>query len=325
MNPLRPLPMPVPMHVPMHVLMPVLMPALVPLALLTLVAIAQPGLVSPGTLGLLAGEASVLLLLASGQTLVVLLGGIDVSMAALAALGSVLMALWLPMLGAGGVAGVLALATLLGGLQGWVHAHAQLPSVMVTLAGLGIWSGLALLIGHTTVPVSAGYDSIAWLEGSTAGVPHAFAFALGALLLLAAGLHTLRFGRQVRAIGFRPTAALMSGIPVQRVKTLAFALCGLFSGLAAMVMVARTASGSPTIADSLLLPSIAAVLVGGTSLSGGRGGLLRTLLGVFTVTLLRLGAAAAGLDPAYEPIAYGVLVVLAAAAAAPRDGSGSVK
>lgn len=301
-----------------------LLPALVPIALLTLVGIAQPGLVSPGTFALLAGEASVILLLATGQTLVILLGGIDVSVAALAALASVLMALSMPELGALGVVLSVALACLLGALQGWVHAQAQLPSVIVTLAGLGIWSGLALLVGHTTVPVIAGYDSVAWLEGSTANVPHAFVFALGLLLFLAAALQALRFGRHVRAIGFNPTAALLSGVPVLRVKTLTFALSGLCAGLAAMVMVARTVSGSPTIADSLLLPSIAAVLMGGTALGGGRGGMVRTLLGVFTVTILRVGATA-GLDPAYEPIVYGVLVVIAAAVVTPRKSANGVK
>jgi len=84
-------------------------------------------------------------------------------------------------------------------------------------------------------------------------------------------LYGLPFGREVYAIGANPRAAQLSGIFVGRVKTLVFALSGLFSGLAGLAMVARTASGNPTIADSLLLPSIAAVLIGGTAMSGGSG------------------------------------------------------
>jgi ribose transport system permease protein len=131
-------------------------------------------------------------------------------------------------------------------------------------------------------------------------------------------LHRLPFGRQVHAIGANPLAALLSGIDVVRVKVLAYALSGLLAGLAGLAMVARTASGNPTIADSLLLPSIAAVLIGGTAMTGGTGGLGRTLIGVLTVTVLRVGIAAIGVDPAYEPIAYGVLVVVAASLTADR-------
>lgn len=90
-------------------------------------------------------------------------------------------------------------------------------------------------------------------------------------------------------------------------------------------MVARTYSGSPTIADSLLLPSIAAVLIGGTAMTGGVGGLGRTLIGALIITVLRVGIAATGLDPAYEPIAYGVLAVTAVALTTDRSKIAVVK
>ncbi|HSW07197.1 ABC transporter permease [Aquabacterium sp.] len=288
-------------------------------ALLAAVGLVQPTFLSTNNLGMLAGESSVILLFATGQTLVILLGGIDLSMAALAALASVLIALSLPTLGGAGVLGVLALSTVVGAFQGYVHVRAQLPSVVVTLAGLGIWSGLALAIAHTTLPVQTGEAAVAWLEGSSFGVSHAFAFAVAALIVLCACLRWLPLGRYVYAIGLNPRVALLSGIRVGRVKVLAFALAGLFSGLAGLAMVARTSSASPTIADSLLLPSIAAVLIGGTAITGGVGGLGRTLIGVLTVTVLRVGIAATGVDPAYEPIAYGVLVVVAAALSADRS------
>ncbi len=289
------------------------MPLAVLLALLGAVGVAEPAFLSLDNLSVLAGESSVILLLASGQTLVILLGGIDLSVAALAALASVLIALVLPSLGGGGVLGVLALTTLIGAFQGALHARAQIPSIVVTLAGFGIWSGLALAIAHTTIPVDTGYAAVGWLEGSSFGVPHSFAFAAAALIVLAASLRWLPFGRAIYAVGLNPRVALLSGIRVGRVKTFAFALSGLFSGLAGMAMVARTYSGNPTIADSLLLPSIAAVLIGGNAMTGGVGGMGRTLIGVLTVTVLRIGIAAIGLDPAYEPIVYGVLVVAAVA------------
>ena len=278
----------------------------------------HPPFLWPDNLRALADDASAILLLAAGQTLVVMLGSIDLSVAALAGLTSVLIALAVPSLGFGGVAGVLALTTLLGAFQGLVHARAQLPSVVVTLAGFGMWSGLALAIAQATVAVGAGYSAVAWLEGSSLGVPHSFAFALAALVALASSLRWLPLGRRVRAIGLNCAAAQLCGIRVDRVKVIAFAVSGLFSGLAGMTMVARTSSGSPTIADSLLLPCIAAVVMGGTALAGGIGGPVRTLIGALTITVLRGGIAATGLDPAFEPIAYGVLVVTAVALASER-------
>src|SRR5208337_931275 len=135
----------------------------------------------------------------------------------------------------------------------------------------------------------------------------------------------LPFGRHVYAIGMAERAALLSGVPVGRVKILGFTLTGLFSGLAGLAMVARTSSGSPTIADSLLLPSIAAVLVGGTAITGGHGNLARTLLGVCIVAVMRVGIAVSGIAPAYEPIAYGALVVIAVAMTVDRRSIGIVK
>ncbi|HSI58061.1 MAG TPA: ABC transporter permease [Ideonella sp.] len=296
------------------------MPLVALLILLAGLGLAAPSFLSFASLGVLADESSVILLLATGQTIVILLGGIDLSMAALAALASVLMALTLPALGFAGVVGALALTTLLGAFQGHVHTRAQLPSVIVTLAGLGIWSGIALAIAHTTIPVTEGYAAVGWLEGSSLGVPHAFAFAAAALAGLAAVLRWSPWGRRLYAIGLNTRVALLSGVRVGQVKVVAFALSGLFSGLAGMVMVARTYSGSPTAADSLLLPSIAAVLIGGTAMAGGVGGLARTLIGTLTVTVLRVGISAAGVDPAFEPMAYGVLVVLVVALTAHRSG-----
>ena len=288
-------------------------PLTVLLVLLAGMAMVEPAFLSLDNLGMMAGESSVLLLLASGQTLIILLGGIDLSMAALAALASVVLALTLPGMGGGAVLGVLALSTSIGLFQGVVHVRGQLPSLVVTLAGAGICAGTALAVGHTTIPVTDGYGAVGWLEASSGGVPHSFAFAAAAVMALAVCLRRLAFGRRIYAVGLNPRAALLSGVRVGRVKLVAFALSGLFSGLAGMALVARTYSGSPAIADSLLLPSIAAVLIGGNAMTGGVGGMGRTLLGVLTVTVLRVGIAAVGLDPAYEPMVYGVLIVAAVA------------
>jgi ribose transport system permease protein len=300
-------------------------PLVVLISLVLAVGVADPAFLSAYSLGVLARESSVILLLAIGQTMVIILGRIDLSVAALASLTSVLIASYLPNLGAAALLGALALATLIGTLQGLVHARAQIPSFVVTLAGLGLWSGVALSIAQTTVPVEDGYAVVGWLEGDSFGLSHAFLFALAALGLLQVALSRLPLGRYLYAIGMGERTALLSGVRVWRITALAFAVSGLFAGLAGAVMVARTDSGNPTIADALLLPSIAAVLIGGTAITGGYGGLLRTLVGVLIITVMRVGIAAVGLHPAYEPIAYGVLVVIAVALTVERAKLGTVK
>jgi ribose transport system permease protein len=295
------------------------------IALLAGLGLFQPSFLSLYSLSVLAGESSVILVLAAGQTLVILFGGIDLSMAAVASLASVLIALSLPWAGVVGLLGVLALTALIGAAQGFVYTRAQLPSFVVTLAGLGLWSGLALVIGRTTIPVTAGYEAVGWLKGRDFGVSHAFAFAVFATGALVVMLRWSPIGRYIYAIGMGEVAALLSGVPVGRVKIFVLALSGLFAGLAGMMMVARTYGGNPTIADSLLLPSIAAVVIGGTAITGGSGGLGRTIIGALTIGVLRVGIAVVGLDPAYEPIAYGLFIIVAVALSIDRSANAIVK
>jgi ribose transport system permease protein len=295
------------------------------IVLLAGLGLLQPSFLSLYSLSVLAGESSVILVLAAGQTLVILLGGIDLSMAAVASLASVLIALLLPSVGLAGLLGVLAFTALVGAAQGLIHTRAQLPSFVVTLAGLGLSSGLALVIGRTTIPVTAGYEAVGWLKGRDFGVPHAFAFAVFATVVLVVMLRWSPVGRYIYAIGMGEAAAILSGVPVGKVKVLVFALSGLLAGLSGMMMVARTYGGNPSIADSLLLPSIAAVVIGGTAITGGSGGLGRTIVGALTIGVLRVGIAVVGLDPAYEPIAYGLFIIVAVALSIDRSANPIVK
>lgn len=290
-----------------------LAPVAVLIALLIAIGVFVPSFLSAYSLGVLMGESSPILLLAIAQTPVIMLGGIDLSVAAVTSLASVLLAFLLPSLGVPGLVVVLLVTTLIGAAQGYIHVVAQLPSFVVTLAGMGLWSGVALSLAHTTVTVNQGYAIVGWLQGTTLGIPTAFLFGAGGAVALWACLRWTRLGRYLRAIGFGETAATLSGVRVARVKIAVFALSGFFAGLTAMVLVSRTYSGDPSAASSLLLPSIAAVVVGGTAITGGFGGLERTLVGVMIITVLRVGIAIVGIDPGYEPLAYGVVVVGAVA------------
>lgn len=287
-----------------------LMPLIALLGLLAALAAANPELLRPNSLLTLADNAAPLALLAAGATLVVLCGGIDLSIAVVASLASVLLALWLPPLSLLGVVAVVAVTALIGMLHGIVHVVFKIPSFVVTLGAMTLWSSVALLVsGAATVPI---IDStpIDWAFTRIGGVvPSAVVVAVVVIALIGVAVRMTATGRWIRAIGHAEPAAVLAGIPVRRVKVLAFTVSGACAGMAGVLLTARTFSGAPTLADSLLLPAIAAIVVGGTAITGGHGALWRTVVGAAIVTLLRVGLSLAGVHAAYESILYGALII----------------
>jgi len=290
-------------------------PTAVLVLLVLLVASQRPSFLGPTSLRTLLEGAAPLLLLALGQTFVILTGGIDLSQAVLASFGTVLLALWLPIGGPAGALAVLVALTLAGTLNGLVCAYAQIPSFVVTLGTMGLWAGVALAVsGSSTISITKGYDTIFWLRDlRVAGLPVSAVLAIGAVVVSAVLMKVLSRGRSLHAMGLAERAVQMSGTRTFRMRVLAFSLSGLCAGLAAMVLAASQFSGAPALADSLQLPSIAAVVVGGTLITGGIGGPLRTLVGALLVVVLRVGMSVAGVPPSYEQIVYGTVIVAAVA------------
>jgi ribose transport system permease protein len=289
-----------------------LAPVGVLVALVALVTAMSPGFLSPSSLGVVADQASVIVVLAAGQTMVILLGGIDLSVAAVVSLASVLVAFWLPKLGVAAIPAVLATTTLIGALHGVAHVKAQVPSFIVTLGGLGIWSGVALSITDgRVIQINGGLGAIEWIGGRVGTVPNSFVLALVVVALTAAGMRWLPFGRRLRAAGLAEPAARMAGIRVDRIKIAAFAYSGLCGGIGAIQLAAVQFSGSPVLGDYLLLPVLAAVLVGGTAITGGHGGPGRALVGALVVTVLSVGMSVVGVPSAYTNLVYGTVLVAA--------------
>lgn len=287
-------------------------PIAVLIGLMIMVWLADPVFLTVDSLQAITLQASIILLLSAGQTLVIMTGAIDLSVASLTSLGTVLLALWLPQYGAAAVLLVIVLMALAGSGQGYVQAKTQVPSFIVTLGGLGIWHSLGLTIsGASTITVSQGLDTLGWLNGVTFGLPNP---ALAALVIVAVGTaitYWMPIGRYVIATGGAERASLLSGVSPTLVRVFVFGASGLSAGLAATVLVAQQQSGSPSLADGLLLPGIAAVVVGGTAITGGMGGLQRTIVGALIISVLRVGMGLMGIDPHYEQIVYGVLVIVA--------------
>ncbi|NLU71421.1 ABC transporter permease [Streptomyces sp. HNM0575] len=289
------------------------------LVLLVVVGSYDPSFFQLQSLASLLEQAAPLALLAIGQALVVLTGRIDLSNAGLASLAGVVLAQGLGSWGPVAVPVAVLGAMACGLLIGTVHVSTQVPSFIITLGFLGVFAGLSLSVSRAdSILVTHGSGSIDWIFLRIFGFPISYALVLLVALMLMAAMRSLTIGRRVRAVGLNERAAAYSGIRTQRVVVTMFAASGGLSGLAAVLQVARLQSAGATTSDSLLLPALAAVIVGGTALSGGVGGVGRTVCGALVIALLRVGLDLIGVDAAFQPILYGGIVILAIAVTVQR-------
>ena len=244
-----------------------------------------------------------------------MLGGIDLSIQSMASLASVIVALSVARFGYGSFFLAVGTGALAGVLSGLVHVRLKIPSFIATLAIGGVLFSIALVISRersiTLDDTSREYQY--WITGQALGLPNVIIIGMLAL----AFAHTLQahtqFGRYSAAIGAGEPAAYASGIKVGRQKIFAFVLSSGFAALAGVILAGRLASGSPTLAAELLLPSIAAVVVGGTAITGGAGSIWRTLVGSLIISVVRIGMTFLGVNIFAQNIVFGVVLIAAVA------------
>lgn len=293
--------------------------AWLPLATLVLlvavVGTLEPVFLQPATLLDLAGDTAVLFILATGVTFVIMLGGIDLSLQSMASLSSVIVALTLPRLGYGAFAAALAAGALAGLLSGLAHTRLRIPSFIATLAMGGVLSSTALVSsGERSITLGAEERSyLGWITGSALGIPNVVVIGLVVLVVAHVLQAHTRFGRYSAAIGAGEPAAYASGVKVSRQKVIAYVLSGGFAALAGIILTGRLASGSPTLAAEMLLPAIAAVVVGGTAITGGVGSIWRTLVGALIISVVRIGMTFLGVNIFAQNIVFGAVLVIAVA------------
>lgn len=285
-----------------------LAPVAVLIALYLTIGGFQPNFFRWASMRALLEQWPVILMLATGQMLVVMTGRIDLSNASLASLAGMLTVLWLDKLGPVAIPLVLLVTTSIGLAQGLLHYHAQVASFVITLGGLGAFSGLALAItGGSSVIEKTG--TLKFLYARSLGIPNVALITVGIVLLVGAMMRWLHLGRAILAVGNGQLAAAYSGVRVDRVMAAVFALSGLFAGLCGVFIVGWVGAASPRTADNLLLPCIAAVIIGGTAITGGLGGIGRTMVGALIMAMLRVGLDVAGIPAMYQPLIYGTLVI----------------
>jgi len=270
----------------------------------------------------IANQIAVIAIMAIGMTMVIITGGIDLSVGSLAALAAVVVARLIRD-SCGGVdaspaamiaASALAVAAcgLLGTVSGGIITLFGIPPFIVTLAMMLVASGLAYLAsaGQSIYQIP---ESFVWLGRGTGlfGLPHAVVL----MLALYAAAHVLMsrttLGRYLYAVGGNAEAARLSGVPVRRVLLVAYTACGLLAGLGGVIMASQLKSGSPTYGAMYELYVIAAVVVGGTALAGGEGRIFGTLIGAFIIAVIQNGMNLANIESYTQKVVLG-LVILAA-------------
>jgi len=295
------------------------------LALLVLLVIAcgilSPNFLSRQNLANLADQMPIFAILAAGQLLVILTGGIDLSVGSVLAL----CAFFAAALSHNGLVPALVVPVLVGAgvglLNGLGAAYTRVPPFIITLAMLSIARGFALqaaawynggsVTGSGAAPVSASRDFGFPLvsSGTLAGLPIAALIAIAVFAGVAYILRYEPFGRHVYAVGGNEAAALLLGVNVKRVKLLVYTMSGMLAGLAGVLYASREGSAPPTAAGGYELDAITAVVVGGALLTGGVGTVRGTVIGMLIVRILPNIFNLLGLDPAWQQVARGGVLI----------------
>jgi ribose transport system permease protein/putative xylitol transport system permease protein len=205
-------------------------------------------------------------------------------------------------------------AMVAGGVNGVIFTKFKIPSFLVTLGMLSILHGISLILsdGSTISYRDPSIRQVA-LGEIIPSVPNLVIWGLLLYIFTIFLARRTKFGRYTYAIGENERVVDLSGVDVDRYKIYAFVLSGLLCGVAGVLTVSRIGSASPVIGDGLLLPSIAAIVMGGTTLSGGMGGPFRTLLGVLVIAVLQNGMVIMSIHPFVQEIILGMIVILAVA------------
>lgn len=283
--------------------------------LVIIVSLMNPSFLAPLNLLNLLRQVAINALIAFGMTFVILTGGIDLSVGAILALSSALMAGMMT----SGMDPILAMivGTLLGGIMGMINGvlitKGNMAPFIATLATMTIFRGLTLVYtnGNPITGLGDNYLFQLFGRGYFLGIPVPAITMIMTFLILWVLLHRTSFGRKTYAIGGNEKAAIISGIRVHRVKIMIYSIAGLLSALAGAILTSRLNSAQPTAGTSYELDAIAAVVLGGTSLAGGRGRIFGTLIGVFIIGTLNNGLNLLGVSSFYQMVVKGIVILIA--------------
>ena len=270
----------------------------------------------------IANQTAIYAIIAIGMTMVIITGGIDLSVGSLVALASVSSALMIRDWGGGfeastfiavaaGFAGV-AICALAGAFNGLMITTFHVPPFIVTLGMMMMARGLSfrLASGHSIPELPSSF--FVFGQGHVLGVPNPVLLMIVLYLTAHLVMSHVVFGRYVYAVGGNEAAARMSGVPVKRILLLAYTICGALAGLGGIALTSQLSAGDPKFGQMYELEVIAAVVVGGTSLMGGRGKIFGTLIGAFVIAVIKNGMNLTAVDPFNQMIVLGAVLLAAA-------------
>ena len=303
---------------------PTLIPALVLLISIAAFSIIAPRFFGIGALSTILKQVTVTGFIALAQTLIILTAGIDLSVGAILVICTLVMAnlavfSGVPMLIAVGIG--IVLGGVMGLVNGLLVARVKLPPFIVTLGTLQVFTALKLWYSGSesirNVDIAEKAPALLWFGEAIRFGAFKLTFGSFSLIILAVVvlyiLSQTAWGRHVHAIGDDPDAAMLSGIRTNRTLVSVYAAAGLICGFAAWVAIGRVGSVSPVSFDTVNLASITAVVIGGTSLFGGRGSIIGSVLGAMIVGVFTTGLSLAGVDDYWQLFAAGCLVITAVA------------
>jgi ribose transport system permease protein len=283
--------------------------------LVVIVSILNPSFLEPLNILNLLRQVAINALIAFGMTFVILTGGIDLSVGAILALSSALTAGMM----VSGIDPILAIiiGCILGGLMGTVNGlfitKGKMAPFIATLATMTIFRGLTLVYtgGNPITGLGDNYLFQLFGRGYFLGIPVPAITMILTFVVLFIILHKTPFGRKTYAIGGNEKAALISGIKVPKVKIMIYSLSGMLAALAGAILTSRLNSAQPTAGTSYELDAIAAVVLGGTSLSGGKGRIFGTLIGALIIGTLNNGLNLLGVSSFYQMVVKGIVILIA--------------
>lgn len=288
-----------------------LFPILLLAALCLVFSLLSPRFLSVGN-GLIVAQQSVVLLVAAlGMTFVIVNGSIDLSVGSIVAVSALVAAATSSALGPFALIPAVLAGLACGLINGLIFGLGKVPSFIVTLGTMVVFRGVVLFFTQGA-PVSI--SSFAFLDvftGRLFGIPNAVLIAGLTLAVVWLVFNHSVFGREVRAVGGGERVALLSGIKVDRVKISVFAISGLLCGLAGLLQASRAMAATAQLGQGLELDVIAAVVVGGTPLTGGIGSISGTVIGVLIISVLSNGMNMIGVNPYLQGIMKGLVLVLA--------------
>ena len=298
---------------------PALSPLMVLIVAFIVFTIINPRFAQPGTISIVLQQTAVIAALAIGQTLVILTAGIDLAVGAISILSMLLMA---NLAANNGVPGIIAIligilfGTACGLLNGILVTRLDLPPFIVTLGTLSIFTAIGLLYSGGASVGKARMPDILNVMGTRFSIgPFNLTVGVLVVVVLAAvvafALSQTAWGRHVYAVGDDIEAARLVGIRVDRVLLSVYTAAGLIYGFTAWILIGRAGTASPNAIVGANLETITAVVIGGTSLFGGRGGIIGTMLGALIVYAFNNGLALAGVDDQLRVLAIGVLIIVA--------------